>query len=96
MDCLLPPLTAIPHGTWECPLRTPRQLLLQTAARHLRLPSPILDFDTDQIMGKKKYDSLSVIRASRLPTTIRNLLVFALEFSRSARTNTHQKKNLYF
>jgi len=37
MDCLLPPLTAIPHGTWKCPLRTPRHLLPQTGTRHLRL-----------------------------------------------------------
>jgi len=47
MDCLLPPLTAIPHGTWKCPLCIPRHLLPQTATRHLRLPSPILDFDSD-------------------------------------------------
>jgi len=43
MDCLLPPLTAIPHGTWKCPLCIPRHLLPQTVIRHLRLPSPILN-----------------------------------------------------
>jgi len=47
MDCLLPPLTAIPHGTWKCPLCTPHHLLPQTVTRHLCLPSPILDFDSD-------------------------------------------------
>jgi len=47
MDCLLPPLTAIPHGTWKCPLCTPHNLLTQTVTRHLRLPSPILDFNSD-------------------------------------------------
>ena len=46
MDCLLSPLTTIPHGTWKCPLCIPRHLLPQAATRHLRLPSPILDFDS--------------------------------------------------
>jgi len=48
MDCLLPPLTTIQHGTWKCPLCIPRHLSPQTATRHLRLPSPILDFDSDK------------------------------------------------
>ena len=26
MDCLLPPLTTIPHGLWKCPLCLPRHL----------------------------------------------------------------------
>jgi len=43
MDCLLPPLT----GLWKCPLCLPRNLLPQPATLHLRLPSPILDFDSD-------------------------------------------------
>jgi len=47
MDCLLPPLTTIPHGLWKCPLRLPRHLLPQSATLHLRFPSPILDFDSD-------------------------------------------------
>jgi len=47
MDCLLPPLTAILHRTWECPLCTLHHLLSQTTTRHLRLPCPILDFDPD-------------------------------------------------
>jgi len=47
MDCLLPPLTAIPHRTWKCLLCTPRHLLPQIVTRHLRLPSPILDSDSD-------------------------------------------------
>jgi len=47
MDCLLPPLTTIPHGTGKYPLCIPRHLLPQTATLHLRLPSPILDFDSD-------------------------------------------------
>jgi len=46
-DCLLPPLTTIPTGTWKYPLCTPRHPLPQAVARHLRLPSPILDFDSD-------------------------------------------------
>ena len=53
MDCLLPPLTTIPHGIWKCPLCLPRHLLPQTATLHLRLPSPILDFDSDQNITKK-------------------------------------------
>jgi len=53
MDCLLPPLTAISHGTWKCPLCIPRHLLSQTAIRHVGLPSPILDFDSDQNIRKK-------------------------------------------
>jgi len=36
MVYLLPPLTAIPHGTWKCPLCIPRHLLPQTATRHLQ------------------------------------------------------------
>jgi len=47
MDCLLPPLTTIPHRLWKCPLCLPRHLLPQPATLHLRLPSPILDFDSD-------------------------------------------------
>jgi len=47
MDCLLPPLTSIPHGIWKCPPCTPRHLLPQTVTRHLCLPSPIVDFDSD-------------------------------------------------
>jgi len=47
MDCLVPPRTAIPHGTWKCPLCIQHHPLPQTATRHLRLPSPILDFDSD-------------------------------------------------
>jgi len=47
MDCLLPPLTTIPPGTWQCPLCTPPHPLSQAATRHLRLPSPILDPDSD-------------------------------------------------
>ena len=38
MDCLLPPLTTIPHGLWKCPLCLPRHLLPQSATLHLRLP----------------------------------------------------------
>jgi len=41
------PLTAIPRGTWTCPLCIPRHLLPQPATQHLRLPSSILDFDSD-------------------------------------------------
>ena len=29
MDCLLPPLTTIPHGFWKCPLCLPRHLAPQ-------------------------------------------------------------------
>jgi len=47
MVYLLPPLTTIPHGIWKCPLVLPRHLLPQTTTFHLRLPSPILDFDSD-------------------------------------------------
>jgi len=47
MDCLLPPLTTIPHGLWKCPLCLPRHLLPLPATLHLRLPFPILDFDSD-------------------------------------------------
>ena len=47
LDCLFPPLTTIPHGLWKCPLCLPRHLLPQPATLHLRLPSPILDFDSD-------------------------------------------------
>jgi len=49
MDCLLPPFTTIPNGTWKCPLCTPRNNLSQTVTRpwHLRLPSPILDCNSD-------------------------------------------------
>ena len=48
LDCLLPPLTTMPTGTWKCPLCNPRLAILhQAATRHLRLPSPILDFDSD-------------------------------------------------
>ena len=47
MDCLLPPLTTIPHALWKCPLCIPRHLVPQPATLHLRLPFPILDFDSD-------------------------------------------------
>ena len=48
MVFLLLPLTTIPHGTCKCPLCLPSHLSLpQTATLHLRLPSPILDFDSD-------------------------------------------------
>jgi len=73
MDCLLPPLTTIQHGTWKCPLCIPHHLLPQTATQHLRLPSPILDFDSDSykhVYMNEKDDSLSLIRVSRLPITI--------------------------
>jgi len=51
--CLLPPLTTIPHGIWKCPLCLPRHLLPQTATLYLRLPSPILDFDSDENITKQ-------------------------------------------
>jgi len=47
MDCLLPPLTTIPVVTWKCPLCTPRHPLPQAATRHLCIPSPIRDPDSD-------------------------------------------------
>ena len=47
LDCLLPPLITIPHGLWKCPLCLPRHLLPSPATLHLRLPSPIFDFDSD-------------------------------------------------
>jgi len=47
MDCLLPPLTTIPHGTWTCPLYIPRHLLPRKATRHLRLRFPTLGFESD-------------------------------------------------
>jgi len=47
IDCLLPPFTVIQHGTCKYPLCILHHLLPQTATRHLRLPSPILDFDSD-------------------------------------------------
>jgi len=40
-------LTTIPHELWKCPLCLPRHLLPLPATLHLRLPSPILDFDSD-------------------------------------------------
>jgi len=46
MDCLLPPLTTIPHRTWKCPSCTPRHLLPQIVTWQLRLPAPILDFNS--------------------------------------------------
>jgi len=55
MDCLLPPLTTIPNGTLKCPLCTPRHLLPQTVTRHVRLPSPVLDFDSDYNKNKNKW-----------------------------------------
>ena len=66
MDCLLPPLTAIPHGTWKCPLCVLRHLLPQTVTRHLRLPFLV----STLIKIKKQYNSLSQNRASGLSTTI--------------------------
>ena len=54
MDCLLPPLTAIPYGTWKCPLCTPRHVLPKTVTRNLRLLSPILDFDSDLKKKEKR------------------------------------------
>ena len=54
MDCLLPPLINIPHGLWKCPLCVPRHLLPSQATLHLRLPSPILDFDSDEHVAQKK------------------------------------------
>jgi len=41
------PLQPFHNGTWECPQCTPRHLLPQASTRHLRLPSPILNFDSD-------------------------------------------------
>jgi len=67
MDCLLPPLTTIQHGTWKCPLCIPRHLLSQTATRHLGL-LPL--FSTLIKISEKKDDSPSPIRVSRLPITI--------------------------
>jgi len=49
VDCLLPPRTTIPNGTWKCPLCTPRHTLPKTVTQHLHLPSPVLDFDSDYI-----------------------------------------------
>ena len=68
MDCLLPPFTTIPHGIWKCLLCLPHHLLPQTATLHLRLPSPILDFDT--CYNLTKNDSVSLMRVSGLPITI--------------------------
>jgi len=51
---LLPPLTTIPIRTWQCPLCTLRHPLPQTATRHLLLPSPILDPNSEQTPQKKK------------------------------------------
>jgi len=47
MACLLSPLTTIPVGIWKCPLCTPSAPSSQGPLRHLRLPSPILDPDSD-------------------------------------------------
>jgi len=69
MGCLLPPLTTIPHGTWTFPLCIPHHLLPRTVTRPLRLPFPIVDFDSDENISKKN-DSLSLICVSRLPITI--------------------------
>jgi len=52
MDCLLPPLLT-PHGIWKCPLCLPHHLLPQTETLHLRLPSPILNFDSDSKIANK-------------------------------------------
>jgi len=68
MDCLLPPLTTIPHGIWKCPLCLPRHILPQTATFYFRLPSPILDLDYDYNITKN--DSLSLIRVPGLSITI--------------------------
>jgi len=51
MDCLVQPLTSIPHGTWESPLGIPHHLLPQTVTRHLCLLSPILNFESEKTLG---------------------------------------------
>ena len=47
-DCLLPPLTTIPDGTWQCPgpICTPSAPSSQVTLRHLRLPSHFLASDS--------------------------------------------------
>jgi len=55
VDCLFPPLTTIPHGTWKCPLCTPRHSLPQAATQHLCLASLILDFDSDWNLNTYLY-----------------------------------------
>jgi len=62
MDYLLPPLTTIPTGIWKCPLFTPPHLLPLTTTRHLRLPSPILDLDSDSTLPGFKQILLLLLR----------------------------------
>jgi len=47
MNCLLPTLATIPAGIWKCPLCTPPAPSSQGPLQHLRIPSPILDPDSD-------------------------------------------------
>ena len=59
MDCLLPPITSIPTGTWECPLWTLRHTLPQASTRQLHHPSPILDFDSNWKKDRTHYHEIA-------------------------------------
>ena len=68
MDCLLPPLTTIPHGIWKCPLSS-RATSYPTQQHSTFALLPPFSIST-LIKIVQKNNSLSLIRVSGLPMTI--------------------------
>jgi len=68
VDCLLPPLTTIPHGILKCPLCLPRHLVPRQQHSTFAFLPPFSISTLIKIL--QKNDSLSLIRVFGLPITI--------------------------